>query len=82
MNLKPKILADYFPVPAHNQSMNKVQRKGSFYSLFPVFTPCFPFYLFYLLGVSPVYTTKSIPSPPGPLLRLFALNIADYFAKL
>jgi hypothetical protein len=44
MILKPKGLADYFPVLAHNQSMNKVQRTGSFYFpfrglFFPVFFP-------------------------------------------
>jgi hypothetical protein len=39
-------------------------RRWGGYSLFPVFALCFPFYLFYLLGLSPVYSTKNIPSPP------------------
>jgi hypothetical protein len=43
--------------------MNKVQRTGTFYSLFPVFAPCFPFYLFYLLGLSMIYTPKTYPTP-------------------
>jgi hypothetical protein len=31
--------ADYYPLPAHNQTMNNVQSRAAFYSLFPV--PCF-----------------------------------------
>jgi hypothetical protein len=42
-NLKPKVFADYFPAPAHNQSMNRVQRRGRLLSgMSPVCTGSTP----------------------------------------
>jgi hypothetical protein len=48
----PERFADYFPASAHNQSMNKVQRTVTFYSL--------------LAGpVLPVFFSFSSPRNPG-----------------
>ena len=68
MILKPKGFADYFPTPAHNQSMNKVQRTGTFYSLFPG-----PFFGSY----SPFLLPKiRVPHPPTLWRPLFDPHFA------
>jgi hypothetical protein len=58
-----QVLADYFPVMAHNQSMNKVQRTGTFYSLFPG-----PFFLVSFLLF---FSLKSADPHPPSLWKSF-----------